>query len=129
MTCFKCECTYLSIVAGIIAGVVLGVLYALGFVATGIIFWLFLVTGLAGVFVSPIYASNSGCLQSEKCFCKFKNAIITASAGTILTAAAGLIVSTLTSTIATAIVLGLTTFFSVMLVALIICLTNCLCNN
>ena len=128
MNC-RCECAYLSVIIGIIAGVILGALYALGFVATGIIFWVFLAIGLAGVFLAPLYAANDSCINGDRCFCTYRRILFAAAIGAILTAAAGLIVAALTSTIATAIVLGLATFFSVTLVGSLVCLARCLCNR
>jgi hypothetical protein len=115
------------VIIGIILGVILGVLYSFGFVATGIIFWVYLAIGVAGVFLSPIYAANNSCRGNERCFCNFRRLILVASVGTIITAAAGLIVAAIAPMIVTAIVLGLTTFFAVMLLVLIICLARCLC--
>ncbi len=127
MNC-KFECAYLSIIIGIISGVILGVLYSLGFVSTGIIFWVYLAIGVSGVLLSPIYASKGSCQGLDKCFCNYRKILLTAASGTIITAAAGLIVSALTSTIATAVVLGLATFFTVMFIVSVICLASCLCN-
>lgn len=129
MNCCRCECAYLSVIIGIIAGVLLGVLYALGFVATGIIFWVYLAIGLAGVFLAPIYAANGSCQIGEKCFCEYRRILLATSGGAILTAAVGLIVSALGSIIATAIVLGIATFFAVALLVSVICLAKCLCNS
>ena len=125
----RCECAYLSVIAGILAGVVIGVLSALGFVATGIIFWAYLAIGVAAVFLAPIYGANVTCPGSERCFCRYRRVLLAAAVGTILTAAAGLIVAAFASTTVIAIVLGLTTFFVVWLVGLVICLARCLCND
>ena len=129
MSCSRCECAYLAVIIGIIAGVVLGVLYSLGFVATGIIFWALLAIGILGVFLAPIYAGSDTCMNGDRCFCSYRRILLVAAVGAILTAAAGLIVVALGSTVATAIVLGLATFFSVMLVVSLICLARCLCNR
>lgn len=129
MRCCKCECAYLSIIVGIIAGILLGVLYALGFVATGIIFWVLLAIGVAGVFLAPLYGSSSTCTDTEWCFCNHRKILLLSSAGTIVTSAAGLIISALTSVTATAIVLGLAIFFATALLVSTICLASCLCNN
>ncbi len=129
MSCSRCECAYLAVIAGIIAGVALGVLYALGFVATGIIFWAFLAIGLVGVFLAPLYAGSDTCINGDRCFCSYRRLFIVAAVGAIVTAVAGLIVEALGSVVATAIVLGLATFFSVLLVVLLICLARCLCNR
>ncbi len=127
MTCCRCECAYLSVIIGIIFGVILGVLYAFGFVATGIIFGVYLAIGIAGVFLSPIYAANNSCRGNERCFCNYRRLILVASVGTIIAAAAGLIFAAIAPAIVTSIILGITTFFAVMLLVLIICLARCLC--
>ncbi len=129
MRCCRCECAYLSIIIGIIAGVLLGVLYALGFVATGIIFWALLGIGVAGVFLAPLYGSNAACADTERCFCNHRKILLLSSAGAIVASSAGLIISALTSVIATAIVLGLAIFFTTALLVSTICLVSCLCNN
>lgn len=129
MTCCRCECTYLSVIIGIIAGVLIGVLYALGFVSTGIIFWLYLLVGLAGVFLAPIYASLANRSVGDKCYCNYQRAFNAAAIGVIVASAVGLIVSAFASVTVIAIVLALATFFSVTLVALVICLSRCVCNS
>ncbi|MBQ2932554.1 MAG: hypothetical protein IJE62_06940 [Clostridia bacterium] len=129
MRCSRCECAYLSIIIGIVAGVLLGVLFALGFVATGIIFWALLAIGVAGVFLAPLYAANTACPGTEQCFCNYLKIFLTASAGTIVASSAGLIVAPLGSIVATAIILGLATFFAVTQLVSTICVAKCLCNN
>ena len=129
MNCCRCECAYLSVIIGIIAGVIIGALYALGFVATGIIFWALLAIGVAGIFLTPIYAASNVYQGGERCFCNYRKVLLTASVGTVVTAAAGLIVAGLTSTIATAMLLGLATFFAVMLLVVVICLSRCMCAD
>ena len=129
MSCSRCECAYLSLIIAIIAGVVLGVLYALGVVATGIVFWVFLAIGILGVFLAPIYAASDTCINGDGCFCSYRRIFFASAVGAIVTATAGLIVAALDSVVATAIVLGLATFFSVLLVASTICLARCLCNR
>lgn len=129
MSCCRNECTCLSVILSIIAGVLLGVLYSLGFVTTGIIFWVYLAIGVAGVFLSPLYAAGCFGGENERCFCCHRKLLLTAAVGTIITAAAGLIIASLTSVIAIAIILGLTTFFAVLLLISLICLARCLCDN
>ena len=125
----RCECAYLSVLIGIIAGVALGVLFSLGFVATGIIFWLLLIVGFAGVFLAPIYAANEGRRANEGCFCNIRRPFIIAAVGAIITAVLGLILSSFAPVIAIAIVLGFAVFFAVMLVVLVICNLNCICRG
>ena len=119
----------MSVILGIIAGVVLGVLYSFGFIATGVIFWAYLAIGVLGVFLSPIYATNGGCESNDRCFCRNRTIILVASVGAIVSAAVGLIVAGVALTTLIAIVLGVATFFVVTLIAAIICLTLCLCND
>ena len=127
--CCRNECAYISIILGIVSGVALGVLYALGFVATGIIFWVYLAVGLAGILLLPFYVSLNVGYENKNCGCNYKNLIIIGSVGAIITAAVGLIIELIAPTIAVAIVLGLATFFVAFLLVTAICVTNCLCNR
>lgn len=128
MAC-KNECTCLSIIIGIIAGVILGILFALGFVATGIIFWAYLAIGVAGVFLLPVYAANNSCRETGQCLCNFRRLFTIASVGAIILSVIGLIVSGIVSIPALAITLGIATLFVVMLLVLVLCLARCLCNE
>ena len=85
MSCCRNECAYLAVIIGIIAGVILGVLYSLGFVATGIIFWAYLAIGIAGVFLSPIYAFLDNVCREGNCFCSNKIILLVAVVGAIIT--------------------------------------------
>ncbi len=127
MNCCRNTCAYLAVIIGLVAGIILGVLYAFGFVATGVIFWAYLLFGVLGILLAPLYASasNSGC---GACFCRLRNLFYTASIGAVILAAVGLIVSALTSAIATAIVLGLATVFVVMELVSVVCVTDCSCD-
>ncbi len=129
MNCFRYNCVCLSLITGILAGVILGVLYALGFVATEIVFWAYLAVGVAGVLLSPVYAARSACEGIGRCFCNYKNLILAGAIGTIVAAVVGLIVAPIASTTVVAIVLGLTTFFAVVLLVSVICLVTCLCDS
>ncbi len=128
MSCCRGECAYVSILIGIVAGVLLGVLYSLGFVATGIIFWLYLLVGISGVFLAPLYAASAGRPTGENCFCRYRALFLTASAGAIVAAAAGLILAALSSIVAIAIAIALATFFVFVLLTLTICIANCICE-
>ena len=128
MSCCKCECAYLAVIVGIIAGVILGVLYSLGLVATGIIFWAYLALGALGIFLSPIYAFLDKSGGERGCFCSNKIIILLAAIGTIISAAVGLIIAAIASTTVLAIVIGLATFFIVTLLVAIICVTRCICR-
>ena len=127
MSCCKCKCTCLATIIAILAGVALGILFASGFVATGIIYWAFLAIGVGAVLLLPVYALNRGCDDGEKCFCSYRSLITIAAVGTIVLSAIGLIVP-IASTTLTAILLGLATFFVVLLVGFIICFAKCLCR-
>lgn len=129
MLCCKCDCGYLSIIAGIIAGVVLGILYSFGLIATGIIFWTFLAIGLAGVFLAPLYSTRNFSAERDRCFCGHRRLILITSIGTIISAALGLILAPIASAVVVAIVLGFATAFSVALIVALICLARCLCNS
>lgn len=129
MSCSRYECAYLAIIIGIIAGVILGVLYSLGFVATGIIFWAYLAIGLAGVFLSPIYGFLNNMCGGSRCFCSSRVILLVATVGTIITAAIGFIVASVASTTVVAIVVGLATFFVVMLIVAILCVARCICEQ
>ena len=129
MNCCKNNCVYLAIIIGIIAGVILGVLSSLGFISTGIIYWVYAILGVLGVLASPLYAqitSGNGC---EKCFCNYRALITTAAIGTIIASAVGLIVAGIAGTVALAIVTGVATFFLTMLMVSVTCLAGCICSD
>lgn len=125
----KYECAYLAVIVSILSGVVLGVLYSIGLIATGLIFWVYLLIGALGILLTPIYGlnNNSGCVES--CFCRYKNLITVGGIGTIVFAAVGLIVQFIASTIAVSIIIGLATFFIVFLLSSALCLANCICED
>ncbi len=125
----KYECAYLAVIVSILSGVVLGVLYSIGLIATGLIFWVYLLIGALGILLTPIYGLNtdSGCVES--CFCRYKNLITVGGIGTIIFAAVGLIIELIASTVIVAIVIGLATFFIVFLLSSVICLANCICED
>ncbi len=125
MSSCNSNCTCISVIISIILGVILGVLYSLGFVSTGIIFWAFLAVGVGAILLTPIYTLNESNNGERKCLYYYIKWIVGASIGTIILAAAGLIIPT-TSIVVTSIVIGLATFFVVLLVAQIICLLKCL---
>ena len=125
MDCCKTNCIFASVIASLIVGVVLGVLYSLGFVATGIIFWVFLAIGAGAALLLPIYAFLGGCQDRNNCVCRHRGLLAFAAIGTIIVAAVGLIVP-ITSTIVTAIVVGVATFFAALLLSSAICFARCL---
>ena len=129
MSCCRCDCAYWAIIISIIAGVILGVLYSFGFIATGIVFWVYLAIGVIGIFASPIYASFStgGCI--ERCFCNNRRFLLIAAVGAIIAAVVGLIVAAIAPTIVVAIVIGIATFFAVLLLGVVTCISKCICND
>ena len=124
----KCNCYLISAVIGILAGVVLGVLYSLGFVSTGIIFWAYLAFGVLSLLITPLYQGDAlhGC---DKCFCRLRKGLLVYQLGTLLLSAVGLIVAPIASVLVVSIVLGVATFFTVSLIALHVCLANCICSK
>ena len=126
MNCCRLNCTWLAALIGVLAGVLVGVLYALGFVATGLIFWAYLGIGVLGLLLTPIYATGVSCDGKCGCFTRFRTAILVGAIGTIVTAALGLIVAPVAAVLAVAIVLGVATLFAVLLLATLVCLTECL---
>ncbi len=125
----KYECAYLAVIVSILSGVVLGVLYSIGLIATGLIFWVYLLIGALGILLAPIYGLRGDLGRDESCFCKYKNLITVGGIGTIVFAAVGLIVQFIASTIVVSIIIGLATFFIVFLLSSVLCLANCICED
>ena len=109
MNC-RCSCEYASIIGSIIAGVVLGILYALGFVSLGVVFWVYLLVGILGVLLAPIYSACAG--RRDMCSCRTPRAGVVSGLITIALSAVGLILAPVASTVVLAIVLGVTTAFA-----------------
>ena len=128
MGCNRCECTCIGLILAVLAGVTLGVLYSLGFVATGIIFWALLAFGVAAFFAAPVYAglSDEG---KRSCFCRNKLSYLVGAIGTVIAAVVGLLVSPVASVLIVSIVTGLAVFFTVLLLSVLVCITNCLCRE
>lgn len=124
----RCNCAYASIIIGILSGVILGVLYALGFVGTGIIFWIYLAMGVLGALLSPVYSGSASCREG-RCFCRFRTLILASVIGTLISSAVGLIVAPVAATVAVAVLLGVATLFAVMLIVSALCLTDCNCGG
>ena len=122
-------CQFVAVIVGIIAGVVLGILNFAGFVATGIIFWAYLLIGVLGVFALPLYAIQNSSVCIARCVCSLKTIYTIAALGTVLSAAVALIVAAIGTPVVVAILTGVATFFVVFLLILVICLTRCVCNN
>ncbi|MBE7034830.1 MAG: hypothetical protein E7402_01725 [Ruminococcaceae bacterium] len=130
MLCGNGKCTCLGVIVSILAGVVLGVLYSLGFVTTGVIFWAYLAIGVAAIFLAPLYSRQATEGETcNTCACKTNRLLTLASIGTIVTGAVGLIVSLVSGVTTISIVLGVATFFAVLVLAGLVCLTNCLCSR
>ncbi len=127
--CSKYNCACVTVIVAILAGVLLGVLYALGFVSTGIIFWAYLGIGVATLLLGPVYATGTSCNGSCRCFKVVRKVYLAGAIGTIVTTVVGLIVAPIASVTVVAIVLGLATFFVVWLLGTVVCLTNCLSGN
>lgn len=127
MTSCRPQCTSIAIIIGILSGVILGVLYALGFVSTSIIFWAYLAIGVAEVLLAPIYSNNK--TFCTDCFCSQFSLITIATVGVILLAAIGLIIESIVSVTAIAIIFGLASFFVVTLLALLVCVAICRCEE
>lgn len=123
------ECAYLAVIISIISGVVLGTLFALGFISTGLIFWVYLLTGVLGILLTPIYGKNSATGCGESCFCRYRQLITLAGAGAIVFAVVGLVVEFIASITVLAIIIGLATFFTVFLLSTVACLAQCICDN
>lgn len=124
----KCDCAYISVIAGIIAGVIVGVLYALGFIEIGIFLTIAFIIGIAGIFFSPIWSLLPFVASSGHCFCSYRRLITVASVGTVITSTATYVVSRAADSVpllATAV--GISTFFAILLLGTIICLTKTVC--
>ena len=128
MNCYRNNCACTAIIAGIIAGVILGVLYAFGVVSTGIVFWAYLLIGVLGLLLAPIYSDISS-RGNRGCFCGYRYLYFLATVGVVITAAVGLAVATVAPLAVVAIVLGLATLSVVAELITVICITNCLCGD
>ncbi len=122
-------CQFVAVIVGIIAGVVLGILNFADLLATGLIFWAYLLIGVLGVFALPLYALQNSNVCIARCVCGLKTIYTIAALGTVLSAAVALIVAGIGPAVAVAILTGIATFFVVFLLILVVCLTKCVCNN
>ncbi len=129
MNCCRYNCVYLSVIIAILAGIALGVLYALGFVATGVIFWVYLVAGVLALLLLPVYSAGE-CGRTE-CTCtgNYRGLIVATAIGTIVAAVIGLITATIAPVVVVSIVLGVATFLVAFLLGVLVCLSNCYCRN
>lgn len=125
----ECDCSGNAVIAGIISGIILGVLYYFDLVATGVIFWVYLVFGLLAVLSLPIYGLLGGRLSGNSCYCANRGLLTTAAIGTVIAAAVGLIVSGVGSAVATTVVIAIATFFTALLIGALLCMSKCICEN
>ncbi len=128
MGCNRCECTCIGLILAVLAGVTLGVLFSLGFVATGIIFWALLATGVAAFFAAPVYAALSD-ERDRNCFCRNKLTYLVGAIGTVVASVIGLLISPVATVLLVSIITGLSVFFVVLLLSVLVCITNCLCRE
>lgn len=128
MTC-RCNCGYLALLIGIFAGVLAGVLYALGFVALGVVFWAYLALGGLGLLLTPLYAITACGAGRGECFARYRTQILVAAIGTVVAAVVGLILAPIATLVVLAITLGVATLFAVLLPATLVCFTKCLCAD
>ncbi len=126
--CCRDDCVYLATITGIVSGVVLGVLYSLGFIATGIIFWVLLLIGVAGLFLAPVYALIANGEDEKRCVCANRRLGIVGSVGAIIASAVGLIIEFIAPVIAVAIVIGVAVLFAVIVLVSLICIAKCACE-
>ena len=129
MNCCKYNCGYLAAIVAIVAGVALGVLYALGFVATGVIFWAYLIAGFLAFRFLPVYYSCETCRTGGACVANYRGLIVASAIGTVVAAVVGLIVAPIASVVVVSIVLGVASFFVAFLLGILVCLSNCLCRS
>lgn len=125
----ECDCTGAATVTSIIAGIILGILYYFGFIATGVIFWAYFAFGLLAVLFAPIYGFLSKRYSDNSCYCRYRNILNISAIGTIISAVVGLITVSVASTITVTIVIAIATFFAVLLIGSLVCLTKCICEN
>lgn len=124
MNCGRNSCVYPALIAGILAGVVLGLLYAFGYVAANVLFLAYFGIGVLGLFALPVYGLGGG-----RCYCKYRRALLTGAIGTVVTAAIGAILAAVADTVVVAIAVGVATLFVVLLLGILVCLANCLCEE
>ena len=125
MNCQRNTCVWLSIIVGIVAGILLGVLYSQGIFPIGSIFPFYIAFGLLSLLFYPLYAAR----KDGGCFCRLKVLLLIATVGTVVSAAIGQLLLTVTSVTATAVLLGFATLFAATLAVSLICLADCHCNN
>lgn len=127
MTSCRPQCTSVAIIVGILSGFILGVLSALCLISTSLFFWAYLTIGVAEVLLAPIYANNK--TLCTDCFCSQISLITIATVGTILFSVIGLIIENFVSITSVAIIFGIASFFVVSLLALLICVAICKCEE
>ncbi len=125
MNCQRNTCVWLSIIVGVVAGILLGVLYSQGLFPIGSIFPFYIAFGLLSLLLYPLYAAR----KDGGCFCRLKALLLTATIGTVVSAAIGQLLLLTTSVTATAILLSFATLFATIGAVSLICLADCHCNN
>lgn len=129
MTCNRENCACVALIVAILAGVALGILSALGFVTAGIIFWAYLALGALGILLAPIYSTDGTREGNCRCGCRYRQLLLGAAVGTILSATVGLLVAAIAGVTVLSIIIGVATLFATFLLGIVICLTKCLCEN
>lgn len=118
-------CGWVSVIVAILAGVALGVLYSLGLVAIGIVFWAYLGIGALALLLAPVYVTDGNC----GCPCRYLRRLLGSAVATIVAAVVGLIVAPIGGIVAVAVILGVATLFAVLVLGTVVCLANCLCER
>ncbi len=129
MNCCRYNCVYLSVIVAILAGIALGVLYALGFVATGVIFWAYVLTGILALLLLPVYLAAASDGVECLCVCRYRGLVAGTSVAAIVTAIVGLIVAPVAPIVAVSVVLGVATFAVTFLLGTVVCLSGCYCRD
>jgi len=129
MNCCRYNCVYLSVIVALLAGIALGVLYALGFLTTGVVFWVYLATAVLTLLLLPVYSAIDGAKMGCTCVGNYRGFVIGLAIATIVAAVVGLIVALVSTVVVISIVLGIATFLVVFLLGVLVCLSNCFCRN
>ena len=129
MSCNRENCACVALIVAILAGVAVGILYALGFVPTGVTFWAYLALGALSVLLMPVYTADNTGERNCRCSCRYRRWLLGAAVGTILSAAVGLLVTGIAGVVVASILVGIATLFAAFLLGITICLTNCQCES
>ncbi len=129
MNCCRYNCVYLSVIVAILAGIALGVLYALGFLTAGVIFWVYLATGVLALLLLPVYSAIDGEKMGCACVGNYRGLVVGTAIATVIAAVVGVIVSLVSTVVVISIVLGIATFSVVFLLGVLVCLAGCFCRD